>query len=290
LTFKQTFNSTPMFVAMLTTFDDPDPAHLRYQSLSSTGVKLRIEEDQETDWERTHAFEKASFLAVEVGDTPFQGIPAECYFVPTALDHEVVAESGKVTVITLKDPNERDAVYPVLLTLPKKGTLFQYQPETDEGGPNVTISELETKVDDLQGRVLYQASDMTNLASDDWFTYRLQDDYNHMSNVGTVSIKLNQPGSDETVIKTDTITRIVSQPFVIALVVIFVSLSAILIGLFSLFMYKRKRAREEFQGFLSLSEVTTDAEGGTTYAPNPDSGSHVEEVESPVDLSDSLEE
>jgi len=281
-----------MFIAILTTFDDPDAAHLRYRNLSPTGVDVRIEEDQETDWERQHAFEKVSYLAVEFKDTPLQAIPAECFFVPTALDQEVVVESGKVAVVALKDPNERGAIYPVLVTLPKKGTLFQYQPDDEEGSPNVTISELETVVIDPLGRVLYQASDLLNVPeSDDWFTYRLQDDLGHVSNIGTVSVKTDQFNDEiPPPVKTDTILNITQQqPFVIGLAVVFVTLSLLLIGFFGMFLYKRRKAREELEGFLSLAEFSTDAEGETTYVPKSPDGP-AEEVENPVDLSDSLDE
>jgi len=255
-----------MLVAMLTTFDDPDPAHLRYRRLSQNGVDIRIEEDQDGDWERQHSAEKISYLAVEDGNTPFQGIPSECYFLPTAFDQSVIIELGKVTVIPLKDPSLKPSIYPVLLTLPTKGTLFHYQPETLN--LNQSISDIATKVEDVYGRVLYQAYDMVDaVESEDWFTYRLQDDQGHMSNVGTVLLKMT-PDSITTV-KTDTQTKMVSQPVVIYLVFIFTTLSVLLIAFFGIFLYKRKKAREELAGFLSLSGVVTDEEGGTTYFSKP---------------------
>jgi len=286
LIFKQTFNVTPVFVAMLTTFDDSDPAHLRYDGLSTLGVRLHIEEDQDQDWERIHSAEKVAFLALQSGPEPLQAIPAECYFLPTAFDVSVVAEPGKVTLVTLKEPNERANVYAVLVTLPSKGTLFQYQPESDTE-LNVSISEINTKVDDLLGRVLYQAYDFVNIPqSDDWFTFKLQDDFSHVSNVGTVEVKMSSD-TDSGTVKIDTRTKIETKPFVIVLGVIGFLLCAIIIGFFGVFLFKRKKAREELEGFLSLSENVTDAEGGTTYFSNPDA-----DVEDPGEISndDSMEE
>jgi len=294
LSFKQQFNSTPLFVAMMTTFDDTDPAHLRYRALTDSSVQIRIEEDQEYDWERTHGNEQVSFIAMDTSSVPpgnslaLQGIPAECFYIPTSFDLISYALPERVSLITLKDENERKEVYAVLLTLPKKGTLFQYQPQ-EVTKLNKTITETNIKVEDLQARVLYQAYDINLLENDDVFTYQLQDDYGHVSNVATVSIKYKLPDDNPVLTEVHTKTEVKTYMVIVGLVGFM--LSAVVIAFFGIFLYKRNKAWKEFEGFLSLADNVTDEDGGTIYYPN--SEKNIQDIENPeVDLSaeDSLDE
>ncbi|MDZ7272424.1 MAG: RHS repeat-associated core domain-containing protein, partial [candidate division KSB1 bacterium] len=61
ISFGSTYAS-PRFVASLATYADSDNAHLRYRSLSTTGVQVRVEEDTTYDSETTHGAEAVHYL------------------------------------------------------------------------------------------------------------------------------------------------------------------------------------------------------------------------------------
>ncbi|MBR8828318.1 MAG: CRTAC1 family protein [Gomphosphaeria aponina SAG 52.96 = DSM 107014] len=64
--FEQTFDYTPEIIASLATYSGPDPAGLRYQNLTETGVKFQVQEDTTFDPEINHFNkETVSFLAIE---------------------------------------------------------------------------------------------------------------------------------------------------------------------------------------------------------------------------------
>jgi len=78
------------------------------------------------------------------------------------------------------------------------------------------------------------------------------------------------------------------KPFVIVIGVIGFVLTTLIIGFFGVFLYKRKRARQELEGFLSLSLNQTDTDGGTIYFGKEE---NIEKQEvKDTELEDSLEE
>jgi len=274
MTFHQQFDVPPMFLAMLTTFDDPDPAHLRYRSLSKTGVDIRIEEDREQDWERQHDEEKVSYLALE-HEGALHAIPADCYLIPTAYDKSFFVSPNQISEISLLEDDTPPQVFAVLLTLPKKGNLFQYQPES-EFSPNKTIEEAFTVVEDVKGRLLYIASDVIDVdkpSGDYCFLYELRDDKNHTSNLGSVTIRVVQN------VKPNYIATLKasSSTLMITLSVVGFTVAVLVAGFFVFFFYKRKKARTELEGFLSLSELVTNDDGSTTYFAEPGGNSKQED-------------
>jgi hypothetical protein len=59
------FSQTPKFLGNIASYDGVDSSGLRYQNLTSTGVSLKIEEDQSLDSELTHTTESLSYFALE---------------------------------------------------------------------------------------------------------------------------------------------------------------------------------------------------------------------------------
>lgn len=64
INFQQSFDQTPNLFASLATFRGADPAGLRYQNLGSSGVQIKVEEDQSLDLELAHALESVDFFAI----------------------------------------------------------------------------------------------------------------------------------------------------------------------------------------------------------------------------------
>ncbi|SIR76295.1 hypothetical protein SAMN05421858_3695 [Haladaptatus litoreus] len=64
ITFEQAYD-TPQFVADMQTIRGPDTANLRYRNLTSTGVEVKIEEEQSADFERAHTSEVVGYVVVE---------------------------------------------------------------------------------------------------------------------------------------------------------------------------------------------------------------------------------
>jgi len=134
----------------------------------------------------------------------------------------------------------------------------------------VPILEYETAVNDSEGRVLYQP---LNSEYYDSFSYVLKDSKGHISNEGEITISVYH------YINPDYFpTRRVNvmTPSGEVLVVMFIAL-LFAVGLaifFSVFLYRRKKAREEFIGFLSFSQQD-DGEGGTTFYRDDDSSADV---------------
>ncbi len=63
--FKVEFTSAPLFVGALATYNNGDPAAVRYQSLTASGVQVRVEEDTTQDGETGHPPEVVAYLAIE---------------------------------------------------------------------------------------------------------------------------------------------------------------------------------------------------------------------------------
>jgi hypothetical protein len=65
--FGQSFAQNPAFVAAMQTNDGANPATLRYQSLTTSGVQVKVEEEQSTDSETNHTTERVGYLAFAPG-------------------------------------------------------------------------------------------------------------------------------------------------------------------------------------------------------------------------------
>ncbi|WP_458190391.1 hypothetical protein [Haladaptatus sp. NG-WS-4] len=64
ISFQQEY-VTPQFVADLQTFNGPDTATLRYRNLTSTGVEVKVEEEQSADTELNHTNERIGYAVFE---------------------------------------------------------------------------------------------------------------------------------------------------------------------------------------------------------------------------------
>ncbi|WP_458204512.1 hypothetical protein [Haladaptatus sp. NG-SE-30] len=64
LTFDQQYEQ-PQFVADMQTFNGPDTATLRYRDLTSTGVEVKVEEEQSADTETSHTNERIGYAVFE---------------------------------------------------------------------------------------------------------------------------------------------------------------------------------------------------------------------------------
>jgi PKD repeat protein len=63
LTFKTTFAAPPLFIAGMQTYAT-DPAAVRYQNLTKTGVQIMTQEEQSKDSETSHAAEVVGYLSI----------------------------------------------------------------------------------------------------------------------------------------------------------------------------------------------------------------------------------
>ena len=67
VTFGTTFASPPVFVAAMQSLNGSDPAALRYQLASASGVQVRVEEEQSADAETAHGTEVVGYVALPAG-------------------------------------------------------------------------------------------------------------------------------------------------------------------------------------------------------------------------------
>ena len=64
ISFGETFDETPDFLASLSSFRGADSAGLRYRNLGTSQVQMKVEEDQSLDNEIAHVLESVDFLAI----------------------------------------------------------------------------------------------------------------------------------------------------------------------------------------------------------------------------------
>jgi hypothetical protein len=63
--FNQTFSQTPAFLSMLQSNNEKNPATVRYNTLTTSGVNIFIEEELSLDPENTHGFETVGYVSFE---------------------------------------------------------------------------------------------------------------------------------------------------------------------------------------------------------------------------------
>jgi PKD repeat protein len=63
--FKSTFTAAPAFLSDMQTTDGSDPANLRWQNKTTTGVNVRAAEEQSKNTETTHTTEVVGYIAVQ---------------------------------------------------------------------------------------------------------------------------------------------------------------------------------------------------------------------------------
>lgn len=87
-TISFTGASEPNFLASMQTFDDPDPASLRYRNLTSSTVEIFIEEEKSADTEITHGNETVGYVIISKTDQFNLALVVDEE--PTGLLHNVV--------------------------------------------------------------------------------------------------------------------------------------------------------------------------------------------------------
>ena len=64
LFYDEAFDDSPSLLTSLYSYDNGDNAHVRYLDATSTGVRLKVEEDTTFDTETTHTTEEVAYLAL----------------------------------------------------------------------------------------------------------------------------------------------------------------------------------------------------------------------------------
>jgi hypothetical protein len=90
--FGAGFVEAPKFLASLATYDGADPAGLRYDDLTGTGVSVMVEEDVTADSEMNHTSEVVNFLAIE-GDGLLSATPASTSLATIAPADEAISDA-----------------------------------------------------------------------------------------------------------------------------------------------------------------------------------------------------
>ena len=67
LSFASGFAAPPVFLASMQTFNGPDPAYVRYNSLSASDAVIYLDEEQSRDGETNHIAEDVGYFALESG-------------------------------------------------------------------------------------------------------------------------------------------------------------------------------------------------------------------------------
>ena len=74
ITFTQTYDAAPVFLAAMQTADGGDTAVLRHQNLTASGVEVKVEEEQSANDEVGHTNEIVGYVVFnQAGDLPFEG-------------------------------------------------------------------------------------------------------------------------------------------------------------------------------------------------------------------------
>ncbi|MCH2130678.1 MAG: hypothetical protein MK179_16160, partial [Pirellulaceae bacterium] len=87
--FLGNYASPPRLLSSLSSYGGKDSAHVRYKTLSASGVAFRVGEDQTADAEQTHGAETVAYLAIGGTGT-----------LTAALPQVTVGETGKITNLT----------------------------------------------------------------------------------------------------------------------------------------------------------------------------------------------
>jgi len=192
------FQNNPYFVAILASFRGFDSAHLRFDNLSHTGVKVRVEEDTSSDTETKHTKEMVSYIAIQdTSTTLLRAYNVRCFVDdPEAPELDYRVNSGDVQLIDLLDDEQESLNFVISIeSLPEKGQLFQYHElsnpsHMDENSP-IDATGYNGIVTDKGGRVFYKAYNSERYDEDE-FEYKF-----------TVGSKASKPARVRLTILTD---------------------------------------------------------------------------------------
>ncbi len=66
ISFNQTFTNSPVFISDMQTYNETDPANLRWRNKDAQGVYVKICEEKSLDSETSHTDEAVGFMAFSV--------------------------------------------------------------------------------------------------------------------------------------------------------------------------------------------------------------------------------
>jgi len=197
INFSKKYSSPIQFTASMQTYNVRDSAHLRYQSLGTQSVKVKVEEDASKDGEVIHEMEDVGWM-IFAGSGSIRAYPDDCYALrPTAKDLQRTAIVGEVSIVQLRDKSQKN-ISVFIQELPKNGRLFQYdkklQTSLDLLNKGIPFTKPDALTDD-KGRVLYVADAIeANSGSTDQFSFYLLKN-NVRSNLATVTLTIGVPHS-----------------------------------------------------------------------------------------------
>jgi PKD repeat protein len=77
MSFNTLFGLPPVMLAGMQTAEDDDPASLRYQLLTATGVQMRVDEEKSVDGDVTHLGESVGFISLGTIEKTIGGLTAD---------------------------------------------------------------------------------------------------------------------------------------------------------------------------------------------------------------------
>ncbi|MBU4263616.1 MAG: tandem-95 repeat protein [Proteobacteria bacterium] len=77
INFNTLFGLSPVMLAGMQTAEDDDPASLRYELLTATGVQLRVDEEKSVDNDTSHLGENVGFIALGTLEKTIGGLTAD---------------------------------------------------------------------------------------------------------------------------------------------------------------------------------------------------------------------
>jgi hypothetical protein len=122
LKFQKPFNSVPILIAAMQTYDNTGSTHLRYDNLANDGVSLSWFRDTGSSSSSANT-ENVGYIVFET-DGELKAANAYCSSMPLAKDMDINTRQGNVEVIQLLSPEYASKVQVVLVTLPNKGALY----------------------------------------------------------------------------------------------------------------------------------------------------------------------
>eukprot|EP01127_Copromyxa_protea_P009555 TRINITY_DN2268_c0_g2_i1.p1 TRINITY_DN2268_c0_g2~~TRINITY_DN2268_c0_g2_i1.p1 ORF type:complete len:762 (-),score=168.38 TRINITY_DN2268_c0_g2_i1:98-2359(-) len=275
--FAKSHNGKKSFLASIQTWAGADSAHLRYKDLEDDSVKIKVEEEESADEEKSHPGEVVGYILI-AGEGTLRGVPGDCSVVAIAEDKDEEAFAGQVAKFQLLKKDQFDTTKVYLNSLPTQGVLFQYSEGIDlDQLPPISAP---TYVKDHEGRVLYFPSPGipgdTRKSYIDSFTYTLvrgEGAGEAKSNVAEVEIQVftqdeivdPRPPQPPHFPPSIFGTHDYQVPFMAAVGLCLILATVVVV--LSVFLYKKRYGASDLIGFFKRSE------DGSTYFPSGDDDS-----------------
>ena len=157
--FGGEFSNIPHFFASIATYDGPDPSALRYQNLTTNGVKVKVQEDTTFDNEINHTTEGVNYLAIE-GDNGLQGTAYD----PLTGNRAIMGTEGDDYLLGLAENDTR---------IGSSGSDI-FVLESDRGTDTITDFELGVDQIGLSGGLTFGSLTLTDNGNDTIITANSQ--------------------------------------------------------------------------------------------------------------------